>query len=446
MFVPGRKPTDLIPAAPSRPRCALTRLAAAHVVSVATDQRRLKQTQQQFATSGFTDYWFDADARRCGPDTVMPTLRFGGQFVFVSRSSREAKAVMQRYAARPEFVIERSLGPLPCGRLAKALGHAPLMFIARKVLLDRPENLVNRQSFDVRLVQDRRDARWVVRKSVPTLDQTLGRLYQVMPGRDPEHIDRLARKLVETVFPILLTRETGFLSLLQERLLEAMRGCVPEALRVERDEHGMVRLLDMTWLREGGDTIPPTMFAQQAADLLDAVHTRGRIVHLDLRLDNMVVTPRGVGFVDFGSACLVNEPIEDKRVIGSLFSSMLSASRIRRDLRRLRRKRLVTSTLFDRCYPKRNPAIDLFSLALQMTRPCANPMFKGLVQEDQDDRLTRLQRHVLRPRDPSRPYLTTPGQIAAVLSGKPLPLSKDTSHDTPGETMVLTAEQMSVVA
>jgi len=200
-----------------------------------------------------------------------------------------------------------------------------------------------------------------------------------------------------------------------------MRARVPRPLRVMRDEQGRVQRLDMTWLREGGEPISPTAFARQAATLLDALHNLAGIIHLDLRLDNMVVTEAGVGFVDFGSACLVNEPLDDRPMLHALFSSMLSASRIRRDLRRLQRKRLVTSALFRDCYPKRDPAIDLFALALQMTRPWANHAFRGLVPERntdaQIDRLLRLQRHVLRPKLPDRPEITTAADIAATLSG-----------------------------
>lgn len=422
MFLPTREPEDLLQRVPSRPRCALTRAAATHLVQHPADQRRLAQPQAQFAASGTGDFWFDADPRQCAPDRVMPALRFGGQFVFVTRSARQAAQVERRFAARPEFVIERPAAPLPCGRLACVLHQAPLLLVARKVLLDHPDRLLSRQSFDVRLAPGPTPSGWLVSKRIPDLEHTRDRLARLSPRRDAGQTDLLARKLTDTVFPILLTRETGFLRLLQQRLPDPLRALVPEALRAERDAHGRVRCLDMTWLREGGEPISATAFARQAAALLAALHRDARIVHLDLRLDNMVVTEHGVGFVDFGSACLIGEAIEDQRVVGSLFNSMLSASRIRRDLRRLRRKGLVTSSLFDRCYRDRDPAIDLFALALQMTRPTANPVFRGLVEEPRSDteaeRLTKLQRHVLRPRDPARPYLTDPAQIAALLAGQ----------------------------
>jgi len=423
MFLPTRKPEDLLTRVPSRPRCALTRLAASHLAPDPATQRRLAQTQAQYAASGMADFWFDADARACPPARVMPALRFGGQFVFITRWARQAAQVQRLFAAAPEFVIERPASPLPCGRLARALHQTPTLVIARKVLLDHPDRLLSRQSFDVRLAPGPTPGGWVVSKRIPDIAHTRDRLARLAPRRDADQTELLARKLTDTVFPILLTRETGFLRLLQERLPPPLRDRVPEALRVERDAHGRVRRLDMTWLREGGPPITPTAFARQAATLLDALHRLARVVHLDLRLDNMVVTDAGVGFVDFGSACLIGEAIEDKRVVGSLFNSMLSASRIRRDLRRLRRKALVTSSLFDRCYPNRDPAIDLFALALQMTRPTANPVFRGLVtepgSESEQDRLTRLQRHVLRPRDPARPYLTDAGQIAQLLGATP---------------------------
>jgi hypothetical protein len=421
----------------------MLRRAAAFVLDSPTERQRLTRTNAQFAASGLSDFLITGDPAAADPDRVLDTLRWGGQLIFASRHPAALDKLRHRFRGRVEFALEVAPTPLPGFDLGAALGRRPRVCVVRKVLLDRPQRLGARQSFDVRLIPDRQTPhRWCVTKRVPSVEQTVARLEPLLPGRSDQHVYRLARKLATKVFPVLLTRETGFLTLLQERLPEAMRSRVPRPLRVMRDEDGRVQRLDMTWLREGGEPISPTAFTRQAATLLDALHTVAGVIHLDLRLDNMVVTEAGVGFVDFGSACLANEPLDDRPMLHALFSSMLSASRIRRDLRRLQRKRLVTSALFRDCYPKRDPAIDLFALALQMTRPWANPAFRGLVtQRDTDaqiDRLLRLQRHVLRPRDPERPEITTAAEIADALAGRIRTRTRD--HEPVGPIFSITPQ------
>ena len=83
---------------------------------------------------------------------------------------------------------------------------------------------------------------------------------------------------------------------------------------VEKDERGFVRSFKMTWLRNGGPKLPQMEFAHQAADLLRAMHDIARVIHLDLRMDNMVITDEGVGFIDFGSASRVGEELDTGRI------------------------------------------------------------------------------------------------------------------------------------
>ena len=63
----------------------------------------------------------------------------------------------------------------------------------------------------------------------------------------------------------------------------------------------LVQTLYLKWLRNSRATpLSQLEFACQSADLLSAIHDRAGIIHLDLRLDNFVITENGVGFVDFG--------------------------------------------------------------------------------------------------------------------------------------------------
>src|SRR5581483_4355134 len=91
---------------------------------------------------------------------------------------------------------------------------------------------------------------------------------------------------------------------------------VPHLIDMEKDDRGFVRRLRMNWLRNGGEPLAHMEFARQSADLL-------RIIHLDLRLDNFVVTPHGVGFVDFGSAVRDNEDLSRNPLLQSLFGELM---------------------------------------------------------------------------------------------------------------------------
>ena len=162
-------------------------------------------------------------------------------------------------------------------------------------------------------------------------------------------------------------------------------------------------------MRRGGAVEPMSQleFARQGAELLHHLHEAARVVHLDLRLDNLVVTRRGVGFVDFGSSVREGEDIVSNPMLSVLFDEMLSASQVQRDLKRMIGRGRVTSPLFSRAYGKIDRAIDLFYLVLQMNSPLSNGDFRGLVRHDaQGDEaavLDRLTRRVLQPDDPDHP-------------------------------------------
>ncbi len=115
-------------------------------------------------------------------------------------------------------------------------------------------------------------------------------------------IERRARNFTEKIFPLFLTREAAMLKVLERNLPPEYVGRFPRCLAVERDARGYVQRLWMNWLRNAGEPLSQIEFATQFAELLQVLHDRVGIVHLDLRLDNVVITEQGVGFVDFGSA------------------------------------------------------------------------------------------------------------------------------------------------
>src|SRR5262249_17158979 len=143
---------------------------------------------------------------------------------------------------------------------------------------------------------------------------------------DDETLRRRARKFTDKIFPVFLTRETAMLKLLQRDLPEKFRKRVPRLLSAETDATGFTRRLRMNWLRNcqpasGSFRHPLSQleFARQAAELLAALHDAAGIMHLDLRLDNVVITEHGVGFVDFGSSVRVGESFAEESLLSSLF-------------------------------------------------------------------------------------------------------------------------------
>ncbi len=358
--------------------------------------QRLQRSLDAFERDGVADILLASTPANAAPDPVFDRLRWGGQLVYVSRQRGELAQLAQAYAQRPEFDLE--LGPVAGARRWVRRGAS--WFVARKVLLDRPEQLTTRHSFDVRLSRVEGGG-YVVLKRVPELEETARRLLRMAPERGETSARQMARKLVDHVFPIFLTREAAFLKIVHRDLPAAMRDRVPRVLSLHRDDRGLVRAMRLNWMRQGGEPIGPVEFGRQAAALLQAVHESARVVHLDLRLDNFVVTPTGVGLVDFGSAVRIDEDIARSKMLETLFHEMLSASQIRRDLKKLQGLGRVTSPVFDQCYERLEPAVDLFYLALQMTRPHRHDEFRGLVRgfdsDEQESLMLRLRRDVLRP-------------------------------------------------
>jgi len=171
----------------------------------------------------------------------------------------------------------------------------------------------------------------------------------------------------------------------------------------------------MNWLRNGGEPLSHMEFARQSADLLRVVHELTHIIHLDLRLDNFVITENGVGFVDFGSAVRVGENIHGNPMLSTLFEELMRTSQIQRMLDKMRTTGSLTSYILCDAYGKVDKAVDLFYLAVQIKQPSGNPDIAGLIKYDPRSPeaigLTRLMEEILRPPDPHRPKYRTAADV-----------------------------------
>lgn len=406
----------------------LLRRIADDLLADPVERERFFTSNRQYAEAGLTDFFFATSSgrngdRACDPNRIFHVLRWGGQFIYCSPNRREAEAGLNRLRQRPEFAIDQDLATITtprfsrvglayAARLLPPLRKAYHFFIARKTLLTQPGVATDRYSYDVRL--ERRGPSlhdYVVLKQVPTMHDAIERLSLRFPEADPATIENSARKLVDKVFPIFLTREAALLKIVHRELPDEYRDRFPSVLDLVTDKRGLVQRMRLNWLRLGGPTMSQLDFAHQAADLLHVLHDRVGIIHMDLRLDNFVVTPAGVGFVDFGSAVRVGEDFDSSPMLAALFGEMLSTSQVQRDLRRLVSKHKVTSPLFTNCCNKMDKAVDLFYLVLQMNNPHANPEFRGLVHYDRGaadaKALASLSRAVLNPRNTAAPRYRT---------------------------------------
>ncbi len=350
------------------------------------------------------------------PEDVFPRLRWGGQLVFVSLDGRRTRDLARRYAAQG-FALEAGPAHLRCGRLPF---FSPRLhyFVARKVRLVPPGQDTERFTYDVRLEPPADGSRRsVVCKSVPEFESVLTRLRRRFPNVAPALLERRARKFVERIFPTFLTREAGTLMLLQDSLPSPYCLRVPRVIDVERDAHGLVRRLRMNWLRNSGPALTQLEFARQGADLLRVIHDVGHIIHLDLRLDNFVITEDGVGFVDFGSAVRDDEDLSGNPLLGTLFEDLMRTSQIQRMLERMTASGAVTSEILKRGCHKVDKAVDCFFLAVQFNSPHANSELAGLIEYDprgeEARALMNLTRLVLRPPDPARPIFRCARDILA---------------------------------
>jgi len=347
------------------------------------------------------------------PDEVFPMLRWGGQFVFASRQQDQVVDLAKRFNTHGAWVIEQppaTLNRYPLN-FRLLLVHKRLhYFVTRKTSLIKPGESSERFTYNVNLTRHAESGSYIVMKQVPTFDRVVARLREKFPDADIETLRRRARKFTEKIFPVFLTRETAILKLLQRDLPSQFAAKVPQVVSAEQDSQGYVRTLYLKWLRNGrGDKPPLTQlqFARQAAELLVAIHDTARVIHLDLRLDNVVITPDGVGFVDFGSAVRVGESFPEASLLSTLFEEMMRTSQIQRMLGKMAEGGMVTSQEIRNSYHRIDKAVDFFYLAVQINAPLSNPDFRGLVTFEKDSpearELATLTELILRPKDPEKP-------------------------------------------
>ncbi len=353
------------------------------------------------------DFLFAADKNPKLPDEVFSHLQWGGLFVYVGRDEKRVRRIAQDYENKRGFILETPHAVTHLSRLGLRLpGLCPRIhyFAARKIAMIQPGDVTERFTYKVELMPDPNTPHgYVVCKEIPTYADITYRLRSRFPDADENDIQTRVHKLVDSVFPTFLTREAAILKILQSELPEPYKHQVPKPMGVVKDDNGFVRRLAMNWLRTGGPRLSQIEFARQSAELLSVLHNQANVMHLDLRLDNFVLTPQGVGFVDFGSAARIGEDLQQSPLLTSLFGEMMRTSKIQRMLGRMLEKGQVTNRSFTCIHHKTDPAIDTFYLALQINKPTHNPQFAHLIDYHPDSTeaqaLSGLTAAVLRPKD-----------------------------------------------
>jgi len=356
------------------------------------------------------------------PDEIFPRLRWGGQFLFSSPSPKQTAQLADQFAASGFVLTQkpRSVARYPMGIRLPFLAKKTHYFVARKTQLVPPGEMTERFTYHVFLEEMRQatqpgDEPFVVVKEVPSIEQVMGRLRNRWPDLPQEVVEKRARKFTRKIFPIFLTREAAILKIIHRRLPPEYCLRLPKVLEAEKDERGYIRRLHLNWLRNGGPVLSQVEFARQSADLLRVLHDKLGVMHLDLRLDNFVITEAGVGFVDFGSAVRQDEDLGDNPLLSGLFSELMRTSEIQQMLVTMTRSGQVTSNAISSGLHKVDKAVDNFYLAVQISAPHSNPDLKGLVRydpaSDEAMALGKLTARILRPKDPANPKFKSAADI-----------------------------------
>lgn len=384
--------------------------------------RRLNARAGQSTQGRFVDVLTATPSEPNLPDEAFARLRWGGVFLYVGQDEQSVRELGEAYDGKRGFILEEKVTPvhaLTCGLRIPGLTPHGFAFLARKTQLIQPGDFTERFTYSVELTPcakspDAPDG-YVVTKRVPTLDNLLGRLQHKFPDVSPDDLRKRAHKLVDHVFPTFLTREAAMLGILQNNLEPRFRDKVPKPLGIQKDSRGFVRTLHMNWKRIGGEPISQLDFAIQSAELLNALHEQANVMHLDLRMDNMVITPDGVGFVDFGSACKIGEQVNQSPMLGELFSEMMRTSQIQRMLGKMIERGHVTNNAIAEVYGKVDKTVDAFYLAVQIAKPHANPDLKQMIEYDKKSdvagMLSALTAAVLRPKNPEMAQYKSAGDL-----------------------------------
>jgi hypothetical protein len=351
------------------------------------------------------------------PVEIFDRLRWGGHVLYVTPSRHDAV----RFGIQlSNFGFEVTQKP---AHVSMGLWGLPIpyfstkmfYFVARKVQLVHPGEATERFTFHVHLHRPDPAGPYVVVKEVPTIDMVMARLRSKWPDLADDILEKRARKFTDKIFPIFLTREAAILKIVQRDLSEQYRMRVPRLLHMEQDERGFVQKMHLSWLRNGGAPLSQLEFAHQSADLLRALHDEVGVMHLDLRLDNFVITPDGVGFVDFGSAVRNDENLKQNPLLAGLFEELMRTSEIQRMLFSMTRTGQVTSEAISCGLHKVDKAVDYFYLAVQISAPHSNPDLKDLIEyrgtSDEARFLSELTQQILRPPDPAHPIFRSAADI-----------------------------------
>jgi hypothetical protein len=355
------------------------------------------------APDQFVDALVCTDADSHAPEIIFDRLRWGGHLIFIS-ADRDVTLRFSMQLANAGFAITTAptfINRGPFGWPIPFLSRKTHYFVARKIHLVHPGETTDRFTYHVYLSQPKPDAPFVVAKEVPTHDMVMARLRSKWPELPEETLQKRARKFSEKIFPIFLTREAAILKILQRDIPKDYRDRIPRLLEMEKDARGFVSRVQMNWLRNGGKPLTQLEFARQSADLLRVLHDEVGVMHLDLRLDNFVITPAGVGFVDFGSAVRVDEDLKENPLLSNLFEELMRTSEIQRMLVGMTRTGQVTSQALSCGVNKVDKAVDCFYLAMQISTPHNNPDLRDLIvydpRSEEAKALKELTEKILRP-------------------------------------------------
>ena len=408
--------------------------------------RYYESTSSLQKAAGLLNILISTEGESHDPDIAFDRLRWGGLYICVSSRKAEVREAAQRFSERG-FTLERELSYVWSEWGVPIISPKAHYFIARKTHLVRPKEFSDRFTYQVEL-ERREDAHaegppgtehWVVRKQVPSFERIYSRLRFKAPHLSVDLLERRAKKFADQIFPLFLTREAAMLRIIERDCPPEYIHRFPRIIDLEKDEAGYVRVLRTTWLRNGGKPMPQIEFARQSAELLQVLHDRIGIIHLDLRMDNMVITENGVGFVDFGSAVRVSEDIHGNAVLSTLFGELMKTSHIQKMLDRMSTAGSVTSHLIRDAYQRVDKAVDLFYVSVQINQPNTNPDLREMVQCEKFSpeavMISGLTDSVLRPLDPKHPRLKNAGDLLAEIRRIEIELRSGKLMRTPAQQL-----------
>ena len=351
------------------------------------------------------DFIFASGNEDHDPASIFARIRWGGQFVYAHESAAEIKRMAQQFEAYG-FVLEHPGDTVLDGwRFWPLIRNKVHYFSARKIQHIPKGALTDRFTFEVELSvhKETHHGKHVVTKRIPSLQWVVNRLRNRNADMDEEELHRRAASLIRNILPIFLTREVGMMRRLNERLPSDLRERVPHTVRYEKDDRGYVTMLQVNWLRNGGRKISQLEFAIQSAELLSAVHAKAGIAHLDLRLDNMVITPDGVGFIDFGNSVHDDEDLTTNSALSKVFSELMRTTQVHKAMHRAIQAGTVTAPYFINALFKTDKAVDLYYLVRQFTTPHENPDLTDFIDyqpnSPEDYELHKITRRLFAPED-----------------------------------------------